>query len=153
HSWVGGHEMEGRGGRRAAINPASGQPFAEATLLDASQALSAIEAARAAFPAWSAATFEERGRLLLRVRDLILEEGDEIARLIATEQGKPQAEAHLVELFPSLDALKHLAHQAEELLRDDAVESQTVLLAHKECRLTYAPYGVVLLITPWNYPF
>ena len=39
------------------------------------------------------------------------------------------------------------------MLRETEVESQTLLLAHKECRLLLVPYGVVLVITPWNYPF
>jgi succinate-semialdehyde dehydrogenase/glutarate-semialdehyde dehydrogenase len=153
HSWLANREVEGRAGRRAAINPATGAAFAEATLLDAEQAAQAVAAARDAFPAWSRAPFRERGKVLMRAHDLILEQAEEIAALIAREQGKPAAEAHLVEVFPALEALDHLAHQAEELLRDEAVESHTLLLAHKDCRLVYAPLGVVLAITPWNYPF
>ena len=59
----------------------------------------------------------------------------------------------MVEVFPALEALDHLVRHAEELLREDAVESHTLLLAHKDCRLVYAPIGVILAITPWNYPF
>jgi acyl-CoA reductase-like NAD-dependent aldehyde dehydrogenase len=153
HSWVENREVDGKGGLREAVNPATGQPFAQASLLDAEQASAAVAAARAAFPSWSVRPFAERAALLLRVRDLVLAESEDLARLIAREQGKPAAEAHLVELFPSLDALKHLALHAEDLLRDDVLESQTVLIAHKDCRLVYAPLGVVLVITPWNYPF
>ena len=80
-------------------------------------------------------------------------EADEIARLITREQGKPAAEAHAVEIFPALEALKHLARHAEELLRDDAVERQTPAARPQGRRLVYAPCGVVLVITPWNYPF
>jgi succinate-semialdehyde dehydrogenase/glutarate-semialdehyde dehydrogenase len=153
HSWVANREVEGRAGRRAAVNPATGRPFAESTLLDEVQAREAVEAARRAFPAWSQRTFRERGQVLLRVHDLLLEQAEEIAALIAREQGKPAAEAHVVEVFPALEALDHLARHAEELLRDDAVESHTLLLAHKDARLVYAPLGVILAITPWNYPF
>ena len=39
------------------------------------------------------------------------------------------------------------------MLRDEAVESEVLLFAHKDCRLVYEPFGVVLVITPWNYPF
>jgi succinate-semialdehyde dehydrogenase/glutarate-semialdehyde dehydrogenase len=153
HSWTGGREVEGRAGLRPAIDPSKGQPFAQSSLLDADQAKAAVAAAAAAYPAWSALSFRERGRHLLRLRDAVLHEADAVAELIAREQGKPAAEAHLVEVFPALEALKHLALHAEDLLRDDPVESQVLLFAHKQARLVYAPLGVVLVITPWNYPF
>jgi acyl-CoA reductase-like NAD-dependent aldehyde dehydrogenase len=153
HSWVGGRPTPGRGGRRAAVDPSTGRSFAEASLLDAAQAGEALDAARAAFGPWAALSFAERARHLLRLRDALLARADAIAELIAHEQGKPVAEAHLVELFPSLETLKHLANHAEDVLRDEETAGQVLLLAHKQARLVYEPYGVVLLITPWNYPF
>jgi succinate-semialdehyde dehydrogenase/glutarate-semialdehyde dehydrogenase len=152
-SLVGGREVPGRGGVRAAVDPATGAAFAEVTLLDAPQAAEAVAAARQAFPAWAAAGFAERGRLLLRLRQAMVEEADAIAALIAHEQGKPAAEAHLVEIFPALAALKHLAHGAEDVLRDEPLPSEVPLFVHKEARLIRVPVGVVLVITPWNYPF
>lgn len=153
HSWIRNREVAGVAGAREAIDPADGRPFAAVSLLDAAQAGEAIGAARSAFPAWSALSFADRGRLLLRFRDRVLGAADEIARLIQREQGKPEAEAHAVEIFPSLEALKHLALHAEDVLRDEATEGQSLLLAHKDSRVVYAPLGVVLVITPWNYPF
>ncbi len=153
HSWVANRELVGRAGFRHAISPATGEAFARATLLDAEQAQAAIGAAQAAAPAWSALSFRERGRLLLRARDVIVDEASEIARLIAQEQGKPVAEALAVEIFPALEALKHLAGHAEAALRDEALESSVLLFAHKQARVRYEPFGVVLVITPWNYPF
>jgi len=91
--------------------------------------------------------------VLLRLREGVLAEADGLARLIAREQGKPAAEAHAVEIFPALEALKHLGLHAEDMLRDDPVDAQVLLFAQKECRVSYTPYGVVLVITPWNYPF
>src|SRR5512143_3795736 len=93
HSWVGGRETEGRGGARPSVNPATGEAFARASLLDGQQAGEAIGAAQAAFPAWSRTTFRERARLLDRLRQAIVDEADEIARLIERDQGKPAAEA------------------------------------------------------------
>jgi succinate-semialdehyde dehydrogenase/glutarate-semialdehyde dehydrogenase len=153
HSWIHNREVVGRGGVRPVVSPASGRAFAEVTLLDARQAEEAIASARSAAPAWKALSFRERGRLLLRARDVVLEQAEELARLIAQEQGKPAAEAHSVEIFPGMEALKHVALHAEEALRDEPVQSQVVLFAHKECRISYEPFGVVLVITPWNYPF
>lgn len=152
HSWIENREVEGRAGVRPALNPATGRAFAQSSLLDEAQAASALAAARAALPAWSATSFEERRRLLLTVRAAVLEQADEIARLIEREQGKPRVEAHAVEVIPALESLAHLA-RAESALRDEEVASPVPFLAAKECRVQYVPYGVVLVITPWNYPF
>ena len=153
HSWVGGREVEGKGGVRAAVDPSTGEPFAQATLLDASQADEAMAAAHAAFPAWSRTSFAERRRLLDRLREAILAHADELAALVEREQGKPLAEARVAEVLPSLDALRHLSEHAEDLLREDAVEPRQLLLAHKEARILYEPIGVVLAVKPWNYPW
>src|SRR4029453_3462288 len=93
HSWVGGRPVEGRGGLRTATNPATGEAIGQASLLDAAQAAEAIAAARAALPAGSRTSFAERAGLLDRWREAIVDEADDIARLIEREQGKPAAEA------------------------------------------------------------
>src|SRR5688572_18598604 len=127
-SLVGGREVSGRGGARAVVDPASGAAFAEVSLLDAHQAGEAVAAARQAFPAWAALGFRERGRLLLRLGDAITQDADAVAALIAREQGKPAAEAHLAEIVPALAALKHLALRAEDVLREEEVRSEVPLL-------------------------
>jgi succinate-semialdehyde dehydrogenase/glutarate-semialdehyde dehydrogenase len=152
HSIVNGRDEVGTGGVRQAISPTDGQPFAQASLLSAAQAGAALDAARSAFPAWSALGFRERARYLLRARSVLAERADEIARLIAREQGKPEAEAYAADVLPALDALKHLGLHAEDALREEPVESGVLVLAHKEGRLLQVPYGVVLVIAPWNYP-
>jgi len=153
HSWVAGKELPGRAGTRPAVNPATQQAFAEASLLDGAQAKEAVGLAQAAFAAWSQTGFKERARLLDRLRQAVVDEADAIATLVEREQGKPAAEAYAVEILPALEALLYLARHAEELLRDEVVPGQQLLLAHKEARLVYAPLGVVLAITPWNYPW
>lgn len=152
HSWIANRSVEGRGGLRPVVNPATEVPFAQASLLDAAQASSAVGAALEAFPAWSALSFGERRRHLMGIHRQLVEEAEGLARLISREQGKPPDEALAVEILPALDSLKHLAMHAEEMLREDPLESQAILLAHKECRVVYVPFGAVLVITPWNYP-
>jgi succinate-semialdehyde dehydrogenase/glutarate-semialdehyde dehydrogenase len=153
HSLVDNRPVEGRGGLRPVVSPATGRPFAGVSLLDAEQAAAAVGAAQAAFPAWSALPFRERGRFLLGARHALTDAADDLVRLIAREQGKPASEAYAVELFPALEALKHLALHAEDALRDDPLDASALLFAHKDCRVVFAPLGVVLVITPWNYPF
>jgi acyl-CoA reductase-like NAD-dependent aldehyde dehydrogenase len=153
HSWVAGQELPGRAGTRPAVDPATGQAFAATSLLDGAQASEAVAAAQAAFAAWSRTSFRERARLVDRLRQAVVDEADAIAALVQREQGKPAAEAYAAEILPSLEALRYLARHAEEALRDEVIEGQQLLLAHKEARLVYAPIGVVLAITPWNYPW
>jgi acyl-CoA reductase-like NAD-dependent aldehyde dehydrogenase len=112
-----------------------------------------VAAARSASGPWAALSFRQRGELLLRARAELLKRGERVARLIEQEQGKPAAEAYAVEIFPALESLKHAAQEAEEELRDEPAESPVLLFAQKESRITHVPYGVVLVITPWNYPF
>ncbi len=152
HSRVAGRQVAGRAGLRPVVNPSTGAAFAEVSLLDAEQAGEAVAAARSAAPAWAGLGFGERGRVLLRARDELSARAPEFARLIATEQGKPISEAMSVEVFPCLEALRHLALHAEEALRAEALPSEVPLFAHKDARLVFEPYGVVLVITPWNYP-
>jgi acyl-CoA reductase-like NAD-dependent aldehyde dehydrogenase len=153
HSWVGGREVEGRAGRRVATGPADRVDFGESSLLDLEQARAALDAARAAFPLWSHTSPRERAEALERLRAAVLAEADDIARLVEREQGKPVPEAHAAEILPALESLKHLARHAEDLLRDEEVSGELLLLAHKDARIVYEPWGVVLVITPWNYPF
>jgi succinate-semialdehyde dehydrogenase/glutarate-semialdehyde dehydrogenase len=152
HSRIGGREVPGRAGLRRAVNPATGGVFAQASLLDAEQAAEAIAVAQTAAPAWGRLGFRERAAFLLRARDVLVSEADAMASLIAAEQGKPRPEALSAEVFPGLEALRHLALHAEAALRPEPLPSEIPLFAHKEAWLVYEPYGVVLAITPWNYP-
>src|SRR5689334_6864079 len=94
HSLVANREVEGRAGVRPAVNPASGEPFGAASLLDEAQLRDAVAAAAAAALAWAGLSFRERGAVLLRARAALVEKADALAALIAREQGKPPAEAH-----------------------------------------------------------
>jgi acyl-CoA reductase-like NAD-dependent aldehyde dehydrogenase len=153
HSWIGRAAVTGRAGSRPAVDPSDGLPFAEVSLLDREQAGQALEVAGRAFPAWSALSFPARAEHLLNLREAVFQDADALAALIAREQGKTAAEAHSVEIAPALEALAHLARHAEDDLRDEDAPPDVLLLAHKEARIVYEPWGVVLVITPWNYPF
>jgi len=152
HSRVGGQLIRGASGERPVLSPATGAAFARVSLLDAQQLSAAVGTAYAAFPAWSALSIHQRVRHLRHLSDALLEGAEEMAQLIAREQGKPVAEAHAVEIFPALESLKYLTRHAPDVLRDEPVDSEVLLLAHKNCRVRREPYGAMLVIAPWNYP-
>ena len=103
----------------------------------------AVAAARAAFPAWSATSADERARLLSATADALEARTDEIARMISGEMGTPLSFSVAVQVGNPVRVLRTYA----ELLATYAFEEQIGnSLVVKE------PIGVVAAITPWNYP-
>src|SRR6201984_3861769 len=74
-------------------NPATGEILGTVPKLGAAETRAAIDAANAAFPAWSKKTGKERAAVLRRWFDLMMENQDDLARLMTLEQGKPLAES------------------------------------------------------------
>ena len=70
-------------------DPATGDEIGRARLSSAEDVRRAVDAARRARPAWSSLSYRRRGKVILRARELMLAERDEIARLISRETGKP----------------------------------------------------------------
>lgn len=153
HSIIDGVRVIGASGTFAAVSPSSGASIGAYSLLTADQAKAAVAGSVNAFDSWSRTSFAERRRLFRRISDLLVREADQIATLVATEQGKPVAEAHLAEILPALDHLKHITENAEDTLRPHGTDPAVFLLGHKQARIEYVPFGPILVITPWNYPF
>lgn len=138
--------------RLPSYNPASGEVLATVRALDATGAKAAVEAAALAFPAFSHTTVAERQALLARWLGLMVREREQLAELVARENGKPVAEALLVDVFPACDALAFLARHAHRLLRFEPVRPRQVLFSHWRAGYRFDPLGVVAVIAPWNYP-
>ncbi|QJR20066.1 aldehyde dehydrogenase family protein [Pelagibacterium halotolerans] len=107
----------------------------------------AVAAARAAQPAWAAATPQQRSDVLARAGAKLLERADEIGRLLAREEGKALPEA----IGEATRAAQIFSFFAGEALR---VSGQKIASVRPgvEIEVTREPLGVVGLITPWNFP-
>jgi len=128
-------------------NTATEEIIAQVPNGTADDAERALEAARAAQPAWEALPPVERGTLLRRLAQLILENRERLARLVVAEQGKPLAEAR-----GEIDGTAlYLTHAAEEARRitGDILPSDN---ADEQIWIQRAAYGVVVGLTAWNYP-
>ncbi|MBL8971977.1 MAG: aldehyde dehydrogenase family protein, partial [Myxococcales bacterium] len=91
---IAGGEREALAGRWwTVVDPATEQPVCEVPWGDAADASAAIDAAAAAFPAWSRKTAYERGAILERAAELIRERVDTYARRTSEESGKPLAQS------------------------------------------------------------
>ncbi|MBW3664692.1 MAG: aldehyde dehydrogenase family protein [Actinobacteria bacterium] len=98
---------------------------------------------------WAALPLRERGRHLLRIRASLVAAGPDLTRISAEETGKPVATAYY-ELFAACAMLTWAARNVERALRPERRPSYPVV--SKRAWVEYAPFGVVGLISPWNYP-
>ncbi len=134
------------------INPATEEVVGVVTALDREGAVDAVAAAKEAYPGWSRTPVAERAKILGRWMKIMLDEQDELARLVSAEGGKPVAEARLVDVFPGLETLKYFAEHLEEMLAFRPVPPEQLLFAHWKAGYRFDPLGVMAVITPWNYP-
>jgi D-glyceraldehyde dehydrogenase (NADP+) len=111
------------------------------------EAQNAVDSAMEAFPAWSATTSKERSMLLLRVYNLMESRRSELEDILMKENGKIISEAK-GEVDGVLDQLWYYIG-FERKLNGDFVEGDTSMRRIIQSRV---PYGVVLALTPWNFP-
>ena len=146
---IGGQWREASNGETLpSIDPATGKViahFPSGTVADADEA---VRAARHAFPAWKKVTPYDRGRFLQKAASLMEKHGDELAELITLENGKPLWEAKK-EVGTAVSWTEYYAGWTTKLLGD------TIPLSLPGQFLNYTtrePLGVVVGITPPNYP-
>jgi succinate-semialdehyde dehydrogenase/glutarate-semialdehyde dehydrogenase len=137
----------------AAVNPATEEPFADVVRAGPREIEMAVASARKAFLSWSKTPVADRQRHLARVLEEVRRAHEDIARLVATEQGKPVGEARAVDIVPAADTLRYLSRHAGELLAERPIDYAQILFAHKKGSFRFEPLGVIAVVTPWNFPF
>ena len=127
------------------LEPATEQVLAELPRAGAEEADAAVARARAAHPAWRAVAPADRSRLLHRLADALASRREELAVLEARNAGKPIADAR-GEMGMVADTFRYYAAAPERALGDTIPVQGGVAMTFRE------PLGVVVLITPWNFP-
>lgn len=135
-----------------AISPATGKVIAEIEETPLGKVSAIYEQARAAFPTWRDLSIAERITYLKKLKEVILTELENISAIISDDTGKVKTEALTADLMPTLDAIGHISTSAESVLKRKRVKTP-LLLFGKKSYIEYFPRGVVLVISPWNYPF
>jgi acyl-CoA reductase-like NAD-dependent aldehyde dehydrogenase len=134
-------------------NPATGEAIGSAPLTMPEDVARAVGRAREAQRNWSAQTFQQRGRLIMKTRQIILQEMEEIALLITRETGKPLAEAISMELAPTLDLMQYFARKAASMLSPRRISVGQYALMGRSSYEIYKPLGVIGIVSPWNFPW
>lgn len=128
-------------------NPATGEKIGTVPACGQAETVRAIEAARAAFPAFAAMPLLERVALLWKLHDAILDNQKPLAELLTIEQGKPLAES----MGEMAIGAAYIRWFAEEIRRAKG-EIVPAPGNHRRILVTHHPVGVVGMITPWNFP-
>ena len=140
--WAGGAAVSSN------INPSDTNDIVgEYAHADSVQTATAVEAAHAAFPIWASTTPQERHDILLRASTEIVARREELARLLAREEGKTLLEA----TYEVGRAGQIFDFFAGEALRIPG-EKFASIRPNVEVEVTREPVGVVGVITPWNFP-
>jgi len=134
-------------------NPATGEVLGYSALNTPAQVRQAVAAAREAQPAWAALAVGQRTARLKTVRDYLADNADELAEIIARDNGKTRTDAMAAEMLPAVIAVDYYCRKAKSFLKDKRLSPAAWLLANKTSKLVRVPYGVVGIISPWNYPF
>jgi succinate-semialdehyde dehydrogenase/glutarate-semialdehyde dehydrogenase len=134
-------------------NPATGEVLAELACASPSDVQGAVLRAKQAQPAWEATPVRQRVATLRRFQRLLSEQRDQVADLICREAGKPAVEALTTEVLVILDAAEFCIRNAHDFLRDEPLPHANLAMKTKRGKLLREPFGVIGIISPWNYPF
>jgi succinate-semialdehyde dehydrogenase/glutarate-semialdehyde dehydrogenase len=146
--YINGEWVDAEGGEVLPVtNPANDQNIGTVPKLGATQTRQAIEAAQAAYPGWRARTAAERGRILRRWFELLLENQEDLAVLMTSEQGKPLAESR-GEIAYAASFIEWFAEEGKRIYGDTIPAHQ----ADKRIVVLKEPIGVCAAVTPWNFP-
>src|SRR6185369_6818864 len=135
------------------IDPSTGEEIGRVPLMDASEVAAAVARARAAQTAWAKLSYEDRARFILRAREVVLDQLDDIAKLISRETGKPVTEAIAMEIVPTLDLMHYFAANAKQILKRKRVGLGQYNFMARTSYIVHKPLGVVGIISPWNFPW
>jgi acyl-CoA reductase-like NAD-dependent aldehyde dehydrogenase len=135
------------------VNPATGETLREFEVATDAEVHAAVLRARAAQPVWNKTDARRRVAVLREFQRLLHGKKSEVATLITREAGKPAVEALLTEILVVLDATRFCVDNAFAFLRERPVPHGNLAMKTKVGRILREPYGVIGIISPWNYPF
>lgn len=135
------------------MNPANKQVLSEIEVTDASDIDGLVSRARKAQEQWKTVRITARLEYVEQFREVLFERRDEVAGWITSETGKPFVEALVSEVFAVLETCNWLRGNARRLLAPEPVVLNPLFFLGKRCYNVLEAYGVIAVISPWNYPF
>lgn len=129
------------------VNPATGELITKIAAAEAADVDVAVQAAQKAFPAWAETPAAERGRLLLKLADLIEENSEELAQLESLDTGHPIKDSRRLDVPRTAACFRYFGGIADKI-EGNVIPVEQGFLNYT----TREPIGVVGQIVPWNFP-
>jgi malonate-semialdehyde dehydrogenase (acetylating)/methylmalonate-semialdehyde dehydrogenase len=146
--WIGGRTVDGTSGRSGPVyNPALGRQTGAVDFASVEEVDAAVQAATQAFPAWRSTSLSKKSAILFRIRELVHDRKDEIARILTREHGKVFSDSQ-GEVARGLEVIEYCCG-IPELLKGGFSEQASTGIDVYSIR---QPLGVVAGITPFNFP-
>ncbi len=139
--------------RTSSTNPATGEIIGSTKENSIGELQNALSEARTAQKVWREKSFTERASHLFKIRDYLVTHADEISEIISRDSGKTRVDAISTEVLSSAMAITYYAKNAESVLKRKKLSGGSILTINKRSYVDRVPYGVIGIISPWNYPF
>ena len=134
-------------------NPATGEVLGEVPVTPLEDLPKIFERAKTAQFIWGTLSLKQRISRLFILRETLLNHVDELSALITKENGKPGFESLISDLLPTVELISYFAKKGPRILKDHRIRICNPILQHRVSYLNYWPLGVVVVISPWNFPF
>lgn len=147
-AYINGQWVDADSGRTVNVtNPATQEIIGTVPVCAASETRRAIEAAQAAWPSWRALVAKQRHDILMRWANLIVENIDDLSRILTIEMGKPLDQAK-GEILSGVAYVEWMAQECRRIYGDiiPTYDNSARIMTVKQ------PVGVTAAITPWNFP-
>ncbi len=145
-NYIDGAWRDGRGDKIASVDPSTGESVFQVAAANEHDVIDAVSAARGAFRDWALTPLADRIDILKRYQEIILRDGEELARMISKETGKPfwETKTEVAAVAGKVD-ISIRAHEERTGEKETASGATRGVLRHK-------PHGVLGVLGPYNFP-
>lgn len=135
------------------INPSNLEAVGEVFLASSEESQKAILSAKEALALWQSLPPGEKKGVFKKAKKILLQRSSEVAHIITLEKGSPFTESLSVEVLGGLEALDYYASALKKTLRTKKAKHHVSFFSNKKSSFRFEPFGVMLVISPWNFPF
>ncbi len=146
-------EAQEKATQTQSVSPATGKILGFSPIHSVEDLRATIRKARAAQQGWAALPVESRARAMRAIRDHLVEKADALAEVISRDNGKTRIDALATEVVPAAMAISYYSKKARKFLKDRKIPPGNIMLMNKRSKIVRVPYGVIGIVSPWNYPF